>query len=523
MNKWVFATLLTAVAAGAFWGGRMSHVGEMATPAPAPAPAPAPVAAEGRKLLYYRNPMGQPDTSPVPKKDPMGMDYIPVYEGEASGGPEEGTVKISLARLQKLGVQTAVAERRVLATPLHAVGNLAVSERGQHTVTARFSGWVDELRANVTGQTVKKGEPILSVFSPELLAAQQELHLAVEGEKALANADADTRRRAAALVDASRQRLALWEITPEQVKKAEAGEFARTLWLHAPVSGVVMDKPAVAGRRFMAGEPLLQIADLSALWLMAEVFEQDMGRVQVGQAARFTVDAFPGEAFRGRVDFIYPTVNAQTRTAQVRIELANLDGRLRPASFGQVEMLTGKTQPVLAVPDSAVLDSGLAQTVLIDRGEGRFEPRTVETGARADGWVEVRKGLKLGERVVTRVNFLIDSESNLKAALAGLTSKEVSVSKPQHEGDAKVVAVDLAAATVTLAHQPIASLKWPAMTMDFALGDAAWAKQLKPGAKVHFWFEERGEGEWTITKTQPMARPSPPAPLPPAGEGRKGG
>lgn len=504
MNKWIVAALLAVMATGAFWGGRMSHLDEP--------PAPTPGVAEGRKILYYRNPMGQPDTSPVPKKDPMGMDYIPVYAGEETRNPEdEGVLKISLARLQKLGVQTAAAEQRVLATPLRAVGSLVVNERGLHTLTARFGGWVEQLRANTTGQTVKKGEPLMAVYSPELLAAQQELHLALEGERALVNADADTRRRAAALVEASRQRLDLWAISAEQLRGAEAGRFARQLWLHAPASGVVLEKAAVEGRRFMAGDPLLQIADLSSLWLLADVFEQDIGRVRVGQAAQFTIDAFPGEVFRGRVDFIYPTVNPQTRTAQVRIELANASGRLRPAMFGQVEVLTGKMKPVLAVADSAVLDSGLAQTVLVDLGEGRFEPRVVGVGARADGWVEIRKGIKVGERVVTRANFLIDSESNLKAALASMTaqpgtgsaSKEKArPAKPQHEGDAKVMAVDVAAATVTLAHQPIASLKWPAMTMDFALGDAALAKQITPGAKIHFWFEERGEGEWTIIKVQ---------------------
>ena len=492
MNKGIFALLLAGVAAGAFWGGRMSHVGEQATP--------APTAAEGRKILYYRNPMGQPDTSPVPKKDPMGMDYLPVYEGEVLGQARGPAPTISLARLQKLGVQTAAVEHRVLATPLRAVGSLAVSERGLHTLTARFGGWVEKLRINTTGQAVQKGERVMAVYSPELLAAQQELHLALEGEKALANADAETRRRAAALVEASRQRLDLWAISAEQLREAEAGRFVRQLWLHAPASGVALEKPAVEGRRFMAGDPLLQIADLASLWLVAEVFEQDMGRIRVGQAARFTVDAFPGEVFKGRVEFIYPTLNPQTRTAQVRIELANSGGQLRPAMFGQVEVLTGKTAPVLSVPDSAVLDSGLAKTVLIDLGGGRFEPRTVETGARADGWVEVKKGLKSGERVVTRANFLIDSESNLRSALAGMAAKETAAPKPQHEGGAKVVAIDVAAGTVTLAHQPIASLKWPAMTMDFALGDAALAKQLKPGAKIHFWFEERGEGEWTITR-----------------------
>ena len=499
-NQWFIAVLLAVVAGGGYWVGRMMPHAPVAGADPS---VSAQVQADGgRKILYYRNPMGQPDTSPVPKKDPMGMDYIPVYEG---GEPEEeGTVKISMARLQKLGVQTTVAERRVLATPLLAVGNLAVNERGLHTVTARFAGWIEQMKINTTGKTVRKGEPLMAVYSPELLAAQQELRLALEGEKALSGADAEVRKRAAALVDASRQRLDLWAITPEQLHEAEAGRFTRQFWLHAPASGVVLEKPAVEGRRFMAGEPLLQIADLSSLWLIAEVFEQDLGRLRVGQTARFTVEAFPGESFNGRVDFVYPVVNPQTRTAQVRIELGNPNGRLRPAMFGQVEVLTGKSQAVLSVPDSAVLDSGLAQTVLVDKGEGRFEPRTVAVGARAEGWMEIRKGLKAGERVVTRATFLIDSESNLKAALAGLTAKSEPEKplKPQHEAQGKVMGVDAEMGTVTLAHEPVKSLNWPAMTMDFALGDAALFKSLKPGAKVHFWFEERGEGEWTIIKIQ---------------------
>lgn len=496
MKRWLLALVLAAVVAGAYWTGRMT------SPVPA-VTAPAVSSPAGRKLLYYRNPMGQPDTSPVPKKDPMGMDYLPVYEDAEAHADADGTVKISLARLQKLGVTTGAAALRVLATPLRAVGNLAVSERGLHTVTARFSGWVEQLRVNTTGQSVQKGEPLMAVYSPELLSAQQEWHLALEGEKALAGADADTRRRAAALVEASRQRLALWAITPEPFNQAKSGALPRALWLHAPTSGVVLEKPVVEGRRFMAGDPLLQIADLSSLWLIAEVFEQDMGRVRIGQTAHFTIDAFPGTAFRGRVDFILPTVNAQARTAQVRIELPNPDGRLRPAMFGQVEILTGKAHPVLAVPEAAVLEGGLTQTVLIDKGAGRFAPRVVETGARADGWVEIRKGLTAGERVVTRANFLIDSESNLKAALAGLTADAKPTPQPKpHAATGRVVAIDVAAATVTLAHQPVASLNWPAMTMDFALAEQGLFKQIKPGAQIRFWFEERGEGEWTITQIQ---------------------
>lgn len=507
VNGVLRVVLLLAVAGGAYQAGRMN----LALPAVGTGAAqPQAAAPAGRKILYYRNPMGQPDTSPVPKKDPMGMDYLPVYADEGGGAEDDGAVKISLARLQKLGVATAVAERRVLATPLRAVGNLAVNERGLYTLTARFSGWVEQLRINTTGQTVKKGEAVMAVYSPELLTAQQELHLALEGEKRLANADADTRRRASALVEASRQRLDLWAITPEQLRAAEAGRPVRQLWLNAPASGVVLEKPAVEGRRFMAGDPLLQLADLSSLWLIAEVFEQDIGRIRVGQSAHFSMEAFPGEVFRGRVDFVYPAFNAQTRTAQVRIELPNPQGRLRPAMFGQVEIVTGNPRPVLAVPEAAVIDSGTRQTVIVDLGEGRFVPRAVRTGARADAWVAISEGLREGERVVSRANFLIDSESNLKAALDGFGVDAAPAAKPaaqpkakaQHEADAKVVEVDTQAGTVTLAHQPVASLGWPAMTMDFALADAALAKQIKPGSRLHIWFEERGEGEWTITRVR---------------------
>lgn len=494
-----FVTILfVGVAGGAFWLGQHWPV-EGETPSAVSVTAPESASGE-RKILYYRNPMGQPDTSPVPKKDPMGMDYIPVYAGEEPQA--EGELKFSLAKLQKLGVTTALAEMRRLSTPVRAVGSVAVSERGLHTVTARFSGWVEKLPVNTTGERVTKGTPLLSVYSPELVSTQQELKLALEGEKSLARADPETRQRAHALVEATRQRLALWAISEEQQKQAEAGVFIQALWLHAPVSGVVLEKPVLPGKRFAAGEPLMQIADLSMLWLLAEVFEQDLGRVRVGQAVQLSVDAFPGEVFTGRVDFVYPTLNAQTRTAPVRIELNNAHGRLRPAMFGQVEIQTGAAEAQLAIPDSALIDSGLQQTVLVDLGEGRFAPRQVKTGPRTNGWVAIHSGLKVGERVVTGANFLIDSESNLKAALAGLSTKPTEMNRVQHEADAKVIAVDAEMGSLTLAHQPVASLHWPAMTMDFAVANPELLKALRVGQKIHFWFEERGEGEWTVTRVQ---------------------
>jgi Cu(I)/Ag(I) efflux system membrane fusion protein len=397
-----------------------------AAPASMPVP-PAPGAAPGgdRKILYYRNPMGLPDTSPVPKKDSMGMDYIPVYADEG-GGTVPGTVAISPERIQMLGVRTEAAALRSMVHTVRAIGTVAADERRIGVVNPKFEGWIEQLHVSTTGQTVRRGEALLEVYSPDLVLAQREYLVARSAVVDMAHADPMARDNAKAIAAAALSRLKNWDISADQLARLQrTGVATHTLSLSAPIGGIVMDKPALQGLHFGAGDMLYRIVDLSAVWLLADVFEQDLAQIRTGQTAKITVQAYPGRVFEGRVAFVYPTVNAQTRTAKVRIEVPNPDLLLKTDMYATVEIAAPiDSATVLAVPDSAVLDTGTRQTVLVDRGEGRFEPRAVKLGARADGYVAVIEGLREGEKVVTGANFLIDAESNLRAALQAFVAPE---------------------------------------------------------------------------------------------------
>ena len=413
----VVALLAVALAAGYWWGSWKDEGGRMKAETAGAGNADAGKKSE-RKVLYYRNPMGLPDTSPTPKKDPMGMDYVPVYEGgePAAGGPE---IKINPDKVQKLGVRTETVELRELTRTVRAVATIQANERQLHTVSPRFEGWIQKLHVNTTGQYVKRGEPLLEVYSPDLVTAQQEYLIAWKGVQSVHGASPEVEASMRTLVDSALQRLRNWDISDAELQRLQQeGKVRQYLTLRAQANGVVMEKRAVAGMRFMPGEMLYQIADLSSVWLLADVFEQDLGLVRQGQPAKIRVDAYPDKAFTGTVTFIYPTVTPETRTAKVRIELPNPAGQLKPAMYARVEIASGRGRgKVLAVPDSAVLDTGTRQLVLVQRAEGAFEPRPVKLGMRTDGYIEVLDGLKAGENVVVSANFLIDAESNLKAAL----------------------------------------------------------------------------------------------------------
>ena len=379
-------------------------------------PAPPAAASQGRgRILYYRNPMGLPDISPTPRKDSMGMDYIPVYENEQQD--DGASVRVSLDRVQRLGVRTEPVIRSSLTRPIRAVGTVQFDERRQAVVAPRFEGWITRVHAGVTGQTVQRGDPLVEVYSPELLQAVQELR-AVAG----AGRGDDFLARLAA---GARQRLRVFGLPEDDVTRlARSGAPDGTVTLRAAMDGIVAERRAVEGMRFMPGEMLYRLADLSSVWVLADVFEQDIGLIEAGQEARVTVNAYAGRAFTGAVAFIYPTVARDTRTARVRIDLPNQDGALRADMYANVEISARVGgADALTVPDSAVLDSGTRQIVLIERGEGRFEPRPVRVGARADGRVEILEGVAVDERVVVSANFLIDAESNLRAALRAFTAE----------------------------------------------------------------------------------------------------
>ena len=457
-----------------------------------------------RRVLYYRNPMGLPDTSPVPKKDPMGMDYVPVYEGGEAGAPA-GTVKISLDKVQLLGVRTEPAEARELRRTVQAFGTIQANERLLYKVAPRFEGWIEKLHVNTTGQAVARGQTLMEVYSPDLVSAQEEYLIALRGTQDLKDSGPDAQAVMQRLADGVLRRLRNWEISDKELEALrQRSAPQRLLAYRSPVNGVVLQKPGIEGMRFMPGDVLYEIADLSSVWMLADVFEQELGLIRVGQQATLKIVAYPDKAFAGKVVFVYPTLDPATRTAKVRIELPNKGLLLKPAMFGTVELAADVNgAKVLAIPDSAVLDSGARQTVLVQRGEGLFEPRVVKLGMRGDGYVEVRDGVQAGEQVVVRANFLIDAESNLKAAFESFGG-DVGRGTQRHKASGTVQAVDLAGGTVEIEHGAIQSLRWPAMTMEFKAKDKALLAGITRGEAVDFELEPGAPGEFVVARIAPV-------------------
>jgi len=431
MNKGAAIALTMAVVAGAlgagYWLGSKGIIGNGKIPA-AQIAATEPAKKEP-KILFYRNPMGLPDTSQTPKKDQMGMDYIPVYEGEEETSTEaRNQVKISTEKIQKLGVRSEAAAMRDLSRIVRAVGRVEANERLTYTVAPKFEGWIEKLHVNTTGQAVRRGQPLLEVYSPELVSAQEEYAIASQGQQALKNAGPEAQASMKQLAEASLIRMRNWDISGEQLKDLSKNSGPRrTLTYRSPVNGIVIEKKAVQGMRFMPGEVLYQIADLSSVWILADVFEQDLALVQPGQTAKIKLNAYPGKEFSAKLTYVYPTLNAQTRTVSVRLELANPGGLLKPAMYADVELAAPSNGKVLTIPTSAVIFGGTRQTVLVELAEGRFEPREVKLGVQGNDYVEVLEGVGEGEKVVVAANFLIDSESNLKAAFGGMSSAPAKV------------------------------------------------------------------------------------------------
>jgi len=446
------------------------------------------------------------------------MDYVPVYDSETGDNKQvsatnSGQVSISVEKVQKLGVKSEAAALRMLDKTVRAAGRIEIDERRTYTIAPKFEGWVEKLHVNTTGQLVSKGQPLFDVYSPELVSAQREHVIAEQGVAALKDAGDDAQNSMKQLAEASSARLKNWDIADGQIRQLVNGKARRSLTFYAPVSGIVLEKKAVQGMRFMPGEVLYQIADLSSVWVVAEVAEQDIGSVKVGSVARVNLEAYPGKNFDGKIAFVYPTLSSATRTVQVRVEIANPDGLLKPAMFASMELPVGNSAKVLTVTNSAVIDSGTRQVVLVRLSEGRFEPRSVTLGNRSDDYVEVLSGVAEGEQVVTSANFLIDAESNLKATLSGMN--EASPSQPPlvrggaetpaaqksvgHQGQGVLDSIN-EDGTVSITHEAIKSLGWPGMTMDFTLANSALTTGIKPGSKISFEIVERKPDEWVITK-----------------------
>jgi Cu(I)/Ag(I) efflux system membrane fusion protein len=361
----------------------------------------APESSGGRKILYYRNPMGLPDVSKVPKKDPMGMDYIPVYEGDDD---DTAAVKLSAGKLQRIGVKTEQAAMRVLSEPVRAPGTIQYDERRVTVISLRAESFIESVENVTTGSEVRKGQPLFRFYSPAIAAA---------GAQYLS----------APLAPGSAQRLLNYAVPQQVLTEIErTRQVPISITWTAPRDGIVVDRNVVEGMRAMPGDVLFRIADHSVVWALVDVAERDLAIVHDGQSATVRVRGYPDRAFSGTVALVYPHLNPATRTVRVRIELANPHLLLKPDMFAEAEIDAGGGKPILAVPDTAVIDSGDRQIVLVDKGEGRFEPRPVRLGRHGAGYVEIRDGLKEEEAVATAANFLIDAESNLQSALKSLNA-----------------------------------------------------------------------------------------------------
>ncbi|MEW6629511.1 MAG: efflux RND transporter periplasmic adaptor subunit [Pseudomonadota bacterium] len=365
---------------------------------------------EPKRILYYRNPMGLPDTSPEPKKDSMGMDYIPVYAGEDDDG---STVKVATGKLQRTGVRSEIATEQVIVRPVRVPGTVQLDERRVTVVATRSDAFIDKVADVTTGDRVKKGEPLMRLYSAEIATASAQYLTDLNGSG-----------RASA---GARQRLENLAVPPDVIAAIDRSRQVQTsiTWT-APRDAVILERNAVEGMKASPGDVLFRLADVSTVWIVADVPEYELGAVKVGAVATIRVRSLPGQTFSARVALIYPQVTKETRTTRVRIEIPNPDGLLLPDMYADVEIGSGSNAPVVAVPDSAVIDTGRRQVVILDKGEGRFEPREVKIGLQGGGFTEIRNGVAPGERVVVAANFLIDAESNLKAALSGMRNPETA-------------------------------------------------------------------------------------------------
>jgi Cu(I)/Ag(I) efflux system membrane fusion protein len=373
---------------------------------------PADVAAAppaDRKIKYYRNPMGLPDVSPTPKKDSMGMDYIPVYEGEDS---DEGSVKLSPGKIQRTGVKSEPATRRVIRTTIRAPGTIQLDERRVSVISMRAESYVQKVADVTTGAHVVKGQPLMEIYSPAVSSAAAE-YISTLNSKVTGGGEGPYGR-------GSRQRLMNLDVPEAAIAAIEKGRNVPIgIEWTSPRDGIVLERNVTEGMRAQPGETLFRIADHRMVWAIIDVAERDLGAMAAGQRTIVRARSFPGREFAGKINVIYPQMTKETRTARVRVELPNPDLLLIHDMYVDAEIETGSAESVLAIPESAVLDSGSRQAVLVDKGEGRFEPREVKLGHRGEGYVEVREGLTEDDPVVTSANFLIDAESNLKAALKG--------------------------------------------------------------------------------------------------------
>jgi len=415
--------VVVALAAG--WFGRELLAPEHGEATHAATDGPCP---DGATPLYWKAPMDPSYVRQEPGKSPMGMDLVAECPGRGrSGDANDDAVHIDSATMQKMGVRTALVERRDLARSVRAVGRIAYDERRVTHIHTKVQGWVEELLVDFVGQEVTKGEPLLEIYSPELVATQEELLLAARYRDATGESPFDdVRGGGESLFTATQRRLALWDVPERDVEKLlESRKVKRTLTLYAPASGVVTRLGVRSGMEVQPNSNLYTIADLSRVWVLADVYEYELPWLELGQEAAVELSYLPGKPMTGELTYIAPFLDPKTRTVEVRLELDNAAGKLKPGMFGNAVITGVPRTGALAVPTEAVIRSGTRTNAVVALGEGRFEPREIELGLdTGDGWLEVTSGLAEAEEIVVSSQFLIDSESNLREAVRKLLARD---------------------------------------------------------------------------------------------------
>ncbi len=374
----------------------------------------------GKKIKYWTSPMNPAYISQKPGKSPMGMDLVPVYEEEGGAKEPTSTIRIDPVTMQNMGVRLGRVKRKTLVKKIRTVGNITYDETRIFAVNTKFDGWIERLYVDFVGETVKKGQPLFDIYSPELVTAQEEYLLSLDQYRRLKTSSyARIREGARRLLEASRTRLRYWDLTDRQIDRiATSGKVRKTLTVYSPATGVVTKKTAFKGHFVKAGEHQYEIVDLSRVWVDVDVYEYELPWVRKGMGAEMDLAYIPGRRFKGKVLYIYPYLDPKTRTAKLRLAFANPDYLLKPGMYANVYLKSVVAKAGLVIPQEAVIDSGERQVVFVALGQGKFQPRDIKLGLEvSDQEYQVLSGLKEGDEIVLSAQFMLDSESRLREAI----------------------------------------------------------------------------------------------------------
>ncbi|PHR58029.1 MAG: efflux transporter periplasmic adaptor subunit [Robiginitomaculum sp.] len=469
MNKLTISVLVAGLVFGSLGGFLLAKglapkdAGSLAMDAPA------------KTVLYWKAPMDPNFRSDQPGTSPMGMDLVPVYAGSETGADDRNLVRINPTVQNNIGVRIAPVVRDDFSRDIDTIGFIQIDDENRANIDVRSEGWIEKLYVQSMGERIAKGRPLFDLYSKPLVTAQEEYLQA-------------RRIGRDSLIRAAKGRLTALGMSRSQIKRLDtSGKARRLVRVYAPQDGVITMLNIAEGAFVMPGKPIMSLAELSSVWVLAEIFETQIRQVKLGQTANMTISSEPERQWNGLVDYIYPVINAASRTVQVRLRFDNPDGILRPEGYAKLTIKTEPKKNVLSIDREALIQSGKSTRVILALGDGQFQPAEVSAGMESNGRVEILSGLQAGENVVVSAQFLLDSESSLQGTALRMMSAQSDEPSPPKEAEAKGVIVSLMVdhGMVTIAHEPINDFGWPDMEMDFVT-NPAFLDDLKPGDPVQF-------------------------------------